>query len=130
MGYENGNGTLSFDQLFSDFLSAKAHVPTPEAACPRCGDTWSDIQKSGKVGCAACYQTFADRLLPFVQKIHGTGIHVGRAPRQEQRDPSQTQTEALLAQLQAQLDAAVAEQNYEQAAVYRDEIRALMGGGA
>lgn len=125
LGYETGNADLSFDQLFSDFLNAKVQKQESEAVCPRCGSTWAEIQGSGKVGCAECYQTFSDRLLPYVQKIHGTVVHVGRAP---QAETVARKAEGILSRLQAQLDAAVEEQNYEQAAIYRDEIRALKGG--
>ncbi len=126
LGYETKDTGLSFDQLFSDFLNTTAQKKELEAVCPRCGSTWREIQGSGKVGCAECYHTFSERLLPYVQKIHGTVVHVGRIPLKE---AAAQETEGIIARLQAQLDAAVEEQNYEQAAVYRDEIRALKGGG-
>jgi protein arginine kinase activator len=125
LGYESEGTFLSFDQLFSDFLSETPQKQEKGIICPRCGSVWSEIRATGKVGCAECYRVFADRLLPYVQKLYGSTNHVGRIPNQV----AQVQeAEMSIARLQMQLDAAVAEQNYEQAAVYRDEIRALKGG--
>ena len=30
----------------------------PGLVCPRCGETYAEFQKSGKMGCAECYQAF------------------------------------------------------------------------
>ncbi|MGI6497720.1 MAG: UvrB/UvrC motif-containing protein [Oscillospiraceae bacterium] len=125
LGYETEDASLSFDQLFSDFLNAQPQKQEPEISCPRCGSTWTEVQGSGKVGCAECYEIFSDRLLPYVQKLHGTAVHVGRTP---QAASVAKKAEDILSHLQTQLEAAVEEQNYEQAAIYRDEIRALKGG--
>ena len=35
--------------------------------CPKCGTSFSDIVRSGRVGCAECYRTFYDELLPSIQ---------------------------------------------------------------
>ena len=125
LGYESEGTFLSFDQLFSDFLTENPQKHELGIICPHCGSTWSEIRATGKVGCAECYRIFAERLFPYVQKLYGTTTHVGRTP---ENITAEQKTENLLATLQKQLDAAVAEQNYEQAAVYRDEIRALKGG--
>ena len=73
-------------------------------------------------GCPDCYSTFADILNPYVQKIHGATRHIGTAPaapEQPKADP--------VADLKAQLKAAVESEDYERAASLRDEIRRMEG---
>lgn len=48
--------------------------------CPCCGSAFSDIVRSGRVGCAECYHTFENRLLPVIRQIHGSDIHRGKVP--------------------------------------------------
>lgn len=48
--------------------------------CKCCGMSFSDIVRSGRVGCAECYHTFHDRLLPVIRQIHGSDVHRGKVP--------------------------------------------------
>ncbi|MDR3121695.1 MAG: UvrB/UvrC motif-containing protein [Clostridiales bacterium] len=48
--------------------------------CDACGKTFAEIQKDGKIGCARCYDVFREKLLPIVERIHGSARHKGRAP--------------------------------------------------
>ncbi len=51
-----------------------------EVRCKCCGSSFSDIARRGRVGCAECYSTFADRLLPMIRQIHGSDVHRGKSP--------------------------------------------------
>lgn len=51
-----------------------------ERRCACCGSSFSDIVRSGRVGCTECYRTFYDRLLPVIRQIHGSDIHRGKRP--------------------------------------------------
>lgn len=46
--------------------------------CDSCGSTFNDIVSSGLVGCADCYDKFADKLQPSIFKLHGNAKHVGK----------------------------------------------------
>lgn len=113
-----------FGSLWNDML------PTPKAlnavgterACPTCGMTERQLRQTGRVGCPDCYKTFSDMLNPYMQKIHGADRHIGTSPIERQRQ-EKNPVEAL----QAQLKQAIAEENYEQAAKLRDEIRRIGG---
>jgi len=48
--------------------------------CKGCGTSFADIQKSGKLGCALCYDTFRARLRPIVTRIHRSAQHRGKSP--------------------------------------------------
>ena len=37
--------------------------------CPVCGASLSDISDTGKVGCADCYKTFLNQLMPSIQRM-------------------------------------------------------------
>jgi protein arginine kinase activator len=97
---------------------------TPAAKCPRCGFTQADFKKSGRFGCADCYATFAEGMEGLLKTMHTGTKHVGKAPagQQQTRDLSDR-----IRSLQKKLDKAIAEEDFEMAAVYRDEIRQTQG---
>jgi protein arginine kinase activator len=85
-----------------------------------CGNSFRDIAESGRFGCAECYETFYDKVLPSIERIHGQTKHVGKRANKENKDTHYiTDTEDL----KQQLDKAVEEQNYELAAELRDKIK-------
>ena len=91
--------------------------------CTRCGISFEEIARSGKVGCADCYKQFRDKLTPTVERLHGKADHVGKTPR---RQPVQKQ-KSQLEQLKEQLANAVEAQEFELAAQLRDRIREMEG---
>lgn len=94
-----------------------------QTKCSICGRTFSDIAKTGKVGCSECYDTFYDQLLPYLKKVHGSTAHVGKTP---ETAPSVEKTpKSTLEDLKNELSRLVAEEKYEQAAVVRDKIKEL-----
>ena len=99
-----------------------------ERRCPVCGTTERTLRKTGRVGCADCYAAFREVLTPYLQKVHGATRHIGAAPAAADT-PAPPQAEPL-ADLRAQLKAAVEREDYEQAARLRDEIRRKEGEGA
>lgn len=100
--------------------------------CPKCGVSFAEISESGKIGCAECYKVFLKQLLPTIQRIHGTTQHKGKVPGTSALrivDPAGAmavvQQPSPLEEKRAALQSAIQAQNFEQAAVLRDEIRAL-----
>jgi len=89
--------------------------------CPHCGFTHADFKKAGRLGCSECYVTFAEGLEGLLKSMHKGTKHTGKVP------PSLQQTRDLsdkLKSLQKKLDKAVADEDFEQAAQVRDEIKA------
>jgi protein arginine kinase activator len=89
-------------------------------ACPHCGFTQADFKKSGRLGCSACYEIFAEPLESLLKSMHKGTQHVGKVPR------AFKQTEDASARLKAlsqKLDKAIADEDFEQAAMLRDEIK-------
>ena len=121
---------LNLDDFFGGFLgdTVQKLASPAEQKCPKCGSTFGDIVKSGRLGCSDCYRTFYDRLLPSIQRIHGRIKHNGKqiaAPVEDAEEPKEEKEENKLETLKAQLTEAVEKQEFEQAAVIRDEIKKL-----
>ena len=93
-----------------------------ELACPRCGFTQADFKKTGRLGCADCYTTFAEGLGGLLKSMHKGVRHVGKAPAALQRT---REASDRLATLQRELAKAISEEQFEQAARLRDEIKLL-----
>lgn len=125
-GYNNfGHNSLAqmLSSMLGDALSL-GEVNTVKR-CPCCNASFSDIAKSGKVGCAKCYETFYKELLPYLKRVHGATKHNGRIPN---RAPlAVTQTEETVETLRMKLSRLVSEENFEEAAIVRDKIKELEG---
>ena len=95
-----------------------------ELKCPRCGFTQADFKKSGRLGCPECYVTFAEGLASLLKTMHKGTRHTGKAPEALR---ATRENASLLKTLQAKLAKAIKDENYEQAAQLRDEIKQLAG---
>ena len=91
-----------------------------ELKCPRCGFTQADFKKAGRLGCPECYKTFSEPLEGLLKTMHKGTRHVGKVPEslRHNRDLSDR-----LKQLQKRLTKAIEAEDFEQAAVLRDEIK-------
>ena len=119
-----------FGSLLSGFMGSAA--PARQVTrCPGCGASFEDITRSGKIGCAECYHTFRGRLLPIIQRIHGTAQHKGKVPGSSALRVTDTNNkivaveETPLEEKKRLLKQAIETQDFERAAVLRDEIKEL-----
>ncbi len=132
MGYTNVFADMDndFSNLLGSFFGNVLPARTQATRCEFCGSTYSEIAKTGQVGCANCYKLFADQLYPSIRRIHGNTTHCGknsgRAAAAEKK-PAEMTKEEKLADMKKQLDAAVKEQNFELAAELRDKIKETEG---
>ncbi|MBQ2662498.1 MAG: UvrB/UvrC motif-containing protein [Clostridia bacterium] len=86
-----------------------------------CGHTFSDFKKTGMLGCTECYNTFSEKLLPII-----SSAQLGRTQQKNRSFTSSVPNESEdVVSLQKLLDEAVATENYEEAVILRDKIRAL-----
>lgn len=108
--------------------------------CPKCGRSIKGLNENGLLGCAECYDTLRDELLPVIKRAQGGRIrHTGRRPEgwiKPQEKAEETVSKPVVHEeprtpadpieaLRAELKAAVEREEYERAAVLRDEIRSL-----
>ena len=132
LGYTNVFADMESDvsNLLGSFFGNVLPARTQSTRCEFCGTTYAEIANSGHVGCANCYSLFADRLNPSIVRIHGNAAHCGKhskiAEQEEPRSKKETKQDTVK-DLQAQLEKAVARQDFEQAAELRDKIREMEG---
>lgn len=109
------------DILLGMGAHAEAERPAADRSCPHCHFRRSDFKKTGRLGCAACYEAFADELAPVLKALHRSEKHVGKTPLGAGGEgPVSRELEAL----QKALDAAIAAERFEEAARLRDQIQA------
>ena len=123
MLFGNFFSDFSVNNLFAKNLSA---MPSSRKVCDQCGTSYEEIMESGRVGCAHCYETFAHELARSIEKIHGKSKHIGKVPRSAS---GTIRKKNRLTELKMELNRAIAEQDFEQAAQLRDQIRAIEGEG-
>ena len=108
---------LLASQPTDDELSGPSEV---EVVCPNCGYTLAQFQKEGTLGCPGDYEVFEKLLRPLIEKAHdGNTTHKGKVPSNASPD-AREQMELL--NLRQQLEVAVQNEDYEQAAKLRDQI--------
>lgn len=90
--------------------------------CPVCSSTLAGIAESGSVGCAACYKTFLDEISGAVHALPANIPYPGRMPRKFRL---RQEREARAALLRDQMKQAVLSEDFETAALLRDQIHAL-----
>ena len=122
-GFNMLGGFFDFP-LVSDLRNEKAKK------CPVCGEIFDNIVNSGMVGCAKCYETFENELSPTIKRLHGNVRHVAsrakKAKRNKESDVNEKNVKKYeLSELKDRLKKAVKNEEYEQAAKLRDEIRAM-----
>lgn len=120
------------------------HVPDVQQKamtlqCTACGLTYDDFRKFGRFGCAQCYVAFKPQLKTLLKKIHGSSVHLGKAPLKvmpidgvsvpavpleaaEEEPPADP-----VVLLRRQLHEAIEHEDFERAAVLRDKIHELEG---
>jgi protein arginine kinase activator len=96
--------------------------------CPGCGQTFSQIQQAGRMGCSQCYDKFGPQIELLLRRIHGSGTHVGKIPV---RSGAALRTKYEKAELRNKLQELIRKEEFEEAAKVRDRIRELekMAGG-
>lgn len=126
----SGMGGLfdEMDQVFQGFFPGKSAPRSLNrgTVCPVCGATAQDIARSGRAGCADCYQIFEQVLEPVIRRIHGGAVHTGAIPGSAGAEVSRKRQ---LESLRAELQTAIRNEAFEEAARLRDEIRTLENGG-
>ena len=114
--------TMGFG-LAEAFLSPAQMKANEELSCPACGFTQSQLKKIGRMGCPDCYGTFRHGLDGLLKAMHKATTHIGKVPKG--RAVIGAELQRHLTQLRDQLARAVAEERYEEAARYKNEIESL-----
>jgi protein arginine kinase activator len=113
----------------TDFLAqmGQGAVAEDEAGlagpCSYCHTTVDDFRRTGRLGCPHCYSIYETQLRAILRRIHGSTQHLGKVyvpPASEAADLA-----ARLSGLRRKLQRAVEAEDFERAAMIRDEIREI-----
>src|SRR6185369_1395016 len=88
--------------------------------CPRCGFTQADFKKAGRLGCPECYKAFSEPLEGLLKTMHKGTRHIGKVPETLRHN---RELSDRLRQLQKRLAKAIDAEDFEEAAILRDEIK-------
>lgn len=99
--------------------------------CPTCRTSYGDFVKNSEFGCPDCYRMFDLLISDKLKQLHGSDTHTGKRPAGEEDEDQENLLDKPLTVseqiglLRSKLQEAIAEEDYEAAARYRDEIRGL-----
>ena len=106
-------------------ISAQQTRKKSGPACPSCGMTLDEFRKKGRLGCAKDYEVFKGHILELLERVHGARTHIGRVPG---TSDAEVERQRRMSALRQELEVAIREEAYENAARLRDEIRHLEEG--
>ena len=110
--------------ILQEFIKHKAGSSgADDRACPKCGLTFREFRLKGQLGCPNDYEAFRSLLIPLLERAHDGGSHhVGKVPRTAD---SAIHRQTGLVRLRRELQEAIEQENYEEAARVRDQIQAM-----
>ena len=112
--------------MLADLMQGGRRGDAPSGlSCPECGISFEEFRTRGRFGCPHDYDVFEDALGPLLEKIHGARQHVGRLPRG--RAAQAGDAAGRLVRLRRELNEAVQDERYEDAARLHDEIQQVEG---
>ena len=127
--------SAAMEQQFglSDLLAGMADFEKPSSKeeelvtvkCPSCGLTYADFKKIGRLGCGECYNVFRKYLAPLLKRIHGSSQHIGKNPAKTKVAAKLYKKKVGLPELKNQLQKAIREEAFEEAARLRDQIKKI-----
>lgn len=94
----------------------------PAGRCPECTLTYEEFGKTGRLGCPSCYDAFSKMLLPLIKRVQRSINHIGKKPS---RFAGEAGVVHDLKVLQDRLRKTVQNEEFEDAARLRDEIRQI-----
>lgn len=108
----------SIKGIFQREYKEKTHLH-----CKHCGMTWEYFKKTGKFGCAYCYEAFFENLKGYLKKIHRTYEYRGKPYKKTGINVENIIEEKLV--LEKELKQAIETEDFERAAKLRDRIKEL-----
>ncbi len=115
---------------------------SPQIVCPTCGTTYQEFIDNSLFGCQDCYGVFDLLITDRIKQLQGSDTHKGKRPAgfskimpasspavsgEDEMEVLNVEDQADV--LQARLQDALKKEDYETAALCRDEIRRLRGEG-
>lgn len=93
-----------------------------ELVCSNCGVTYDEFKKTGRLGCSACYSEFKVVLDPRIKSLQAGVRHIGKIPKMKGKELAKRRR---LKDLKEEMQKLILAEEYERAAIARDEIKKL-----
>lgn len=94
-----------------------------DLTCPKCNLKFTEFKQTGKFGCVECYHTFSKQIDPILKRVHsGNTKHNGKIPK---RQGDHLHVKKQLEAYQNQLKQLIEREEFEEAAIVRDQIKAV-----
>jgi protein arginine kinase activator len=90
--------------------------------CSECGLTYEEFGRTGRLGCASCYDSFERVLLPLIKRLQRGSRHAGKSPAKLGRN---AKTTVELRELEKRLQKLIEAEEFEEAAGVRDQIHKM-----
>jgi len=128
------NFTLTLPEMLTFLNIDEVNDFQGKKRCATCGCDFIEYKTNGKLGCPDCYTFLADQLEPALVTFHGDARHCGKFPAFNASIQNESKllqikpkTPDEITRLQTELNDAVRDERYEDAAVIRDRIKELLG---
>ena len=145
LGVDRIDIPMDFTSFLGDFFNDYAEsslLPSfsiDNVKCKTCGMSYNDFIDTGMFGCSDCYDTFSGPIDSLLKNLHGTAKHIGRGAKNvnellnkktnknasKNNEKSKDEKSSKLEDLQKELDKAIKEERYEDAAKIRDKIKEM-----
>jgi len=112
-------------EILSNVDSNKVNIDNNKIkaiVCSNCGLTYDEFKKSGKLGCSDCYKEFKIVLEPRIKSLQAGVKHVGKIPNTKGKELIRRRK---LKDLKEEMQKLIVSEEYERAAIVRDEIKKL-----
>lgn len=124
---ENNELKINIHKLLSGIMGVEPMgelhgQPAVMTKCDKCGMTIEEFNKTGMLGCTNCYEVFGDSIQTMLKRIHGNVKHHGKIPVKISGKIKEANDLRLLKE---DLQKCISREDYEQAAIIRDKIKAL-----
>lgn len=118
------NLPFSFQTLFTGLISTMKENPqeVEGVSCPECGLKYNKFVETGKFGCSNCFNAFEEDVYELLKGIHGHNHHIGKIPL---RINSKIRNIREIESLKDRLNKSIALEEFEEAALLRDEIKTI-----
>ncbi len=120
---------FTFQNLLAGILSpainnesSQNNLLNNKVVCNKCNSSYQEFSQKGLFGCAECYDIFENKLESLMKRIHGNTEHSGKVP---QRRGGRLKLKRKINDLRDQMQEAIAMENFEKAAILRDQIHEI-----
>lgn len=116
------------DSIFSSYIENRSDSgQAPGVRCPACNMSYAEFKKAGRFGCGSCYTSFKKEMDALFKSIQGSNKHNGKFPH---KFGQELLNKRKLENLRGLLLKAVENEEYEEAASLRDQIKEMEKEGA